>query len=290
MVGCLKAVVSAFMFFLFLVIMAIIFFGDDNTSSSSTVAENNYEDNKLFYAYVTANKLNVRKGPSKTAPIIGTLKFGDVVQALKKEGDWIKVRTSNGTGYISAKYAKNMGSIYHVDKGAVSPMTRRGYPKTYSALGASRFREANILLPSAAKIASENSQCNKVSYVGLSNSNSTKGNLWFFVDCNNGARIWVSEKDIKSGGGGKSATDLAPDETSVRMWCMDQIKRRVNYPETLEIHDFAGYATSVSPTGNRVVYLDFTAKNGFGVPIRKTAVCTVTPNGKASISFRNASP
>ena len=56
-------------------------------------------------ATVTADKLNVRKGPSIENEKIGSLTEGTVVELLEEENNWYKVQLSDGnTGWISGDY------------------------------------------------------------------------------------------------------------------------------------------------------------------------------------------
>ena len=56
-------------------------------------------------ATVTADKLNVRKGPSIENAKIGSLTEGTVVELLEEENNWYKVQSSDGnTGWISGDY------------------------------------------------------------------------------------------------------------------------------------------------------------------------------------------
>jgi cell wall-associated NlpC family hydrolase len=59
---------------------------------------------KVYY-YITANKLNVRSGPSAETKKLTTLTNGDRVQFLEKSGEWSKIITSNSIqGYVLSKY------------------------------------------------------------------------------------------------------------------------------------------------------------------------------------------
>jgi N-acetylmuramoyl-L-alanine amidase len=53
---------------------------------------------------VTADILNVRAEPSLTAPVIGKLKQGAVVEKLGEDGDWFRVRQGGLTGWAHSDY------------------------------------------------------------------------------------------------------------------------------------------------------------------------------------------
>ena len=53
---------------------------------------------------VNANGLNIRKGPSTSEGIIGTLKKDNVVDVLENNGSWAYITFGGKTGYVSSKY------------------------------------------------------------------------------------------------------------------------------------------------------------------------------------------
>jgi len=54
----------------------------------------------------SSSTLNVRKGPSTSDGIAGTLKHGAKVEVLSVSGDWRRIRFGSLTGYVMAKYLK----------------------------------------------------------------------------------------------------------------------------------------------------------------------------------------
>ncbi len=54
----------------------------------------------------TSSKLNVRKGPSTSTSIVGTLRHGDKVTVLTVSGAWRQITTGSLTGYVMADYLK----------------------------------------------------------------------------------------------------------------------------------------------------------------------------------------
>ena len=53
---------------------------------------------------INANSLNVRKGPSTSFDIIGTLNGGDKVNIVGKSNDWYKIEYNGVYGYVSGSY------------------------------------------------------------------------------------------------------------------------------------------------------------------------------------------
>ena len=57
---------------------------------------------------VTASSLNVRSGRGKDYPIIGSLSKGQTVKVYNNSLDdnWVKIKFSGSTGYVSASFIK----------------------------------------------------------------------------------------------------------------------------------------------------------------------------------------
>lgn len=58
----------------------------------------------IGFGKVTANKLNVRSGPSTSYSIVGTLNNGENVEILGRDNNWYKISYDNLTGYVLASY------------------------------------------------------------------------------------------------------------------------------------------------------------------------------------------
>ncbi|KLI01097.1 N-acetylmuramoyl-L-alanine amidase [Brevibacillus formosus] len=71
---------------------------------------------------VLADSLRMRKGPSTSHEIVLSLPRGTRVDILKKQGDWLQARTSNGqTGWVSATYIGDAKANAPVSKSTKSP-------------------------------------------------------------------------------------------------------------------------------------------------------------------------
>lgn len=64
-------------------------------------AENNYK-------VTSSSRLNVRKAPSTTGAVLGTLKSGQEITVLSISNGWAKVEYNNSVGYVSAKYISEL--------------------------------------------------------------------------------------------------------------------------------------------------------------------------------------
>lgn len=70
--------------------------------------ENNHEPQiKQNQYFVTAKKLNIRKGQGANYAVVYQLEEEDTVEVISKNGDWAEISTSKGTGYASTKYLSN---------------------------------------------------------------------------------------------------------------------------------------------------------------------------------------
>lgn len=60
--------------------------------------------------YVTADKVNIRKGPGKNYARLRYAKNGEVGDVVAQEGDWVKMAFDDGvTGYVYVDYTKPVG-------------------------------------------------------------------------------------------------------------------------------------------------------------------------------------
>ena len=83
-------------------------------------------------------------------------------------------------------------------------------------------------------------------------------------------------------------TRKAFPEWESREICERKIKRSAQYPSTVDIHHFLGYASTVHDNGRRTIVQEFTAKNGFGLELKFEAWCLIMPNGSVEISIAEA--
>lgn len=63
------------------------------------------QENKR-YVKVTATSLNIRDKAAVSGAVIGKLSFGDRVEVIGDQGDWLKVNSNGKIGYISKQYTK----------------------------------------------------------------------------------------------------------------------------------------------------------------------------------------
>ena len=75
---------------------------EDNTEE--TPAEQNPEGTGTATVRTSNGRLRVRKGPGPDHEILTYLYNGNTVTVLSVEGDWAKVSTDAGEGYVSAEY------------------------------------------------------------------------------------------------------------------------------------------------------------------------------------------
>ena len=58
--------------------------------------------------HVTGSKLNVRSQPTTSSSTVARVKKGEKLTVLGRDGDWVQVKTADGTaGWVSAKYVAN---------------------------------------------------------------------------------------------------------------------------------------------------------------------------------------
>lgn len=76
-----------------------------NNNDTSTTIDNN-DNTSGEQISITGNGVNLRSAASKDSEVLDTLAKGTKVTKLSEEGNWYKVRTSDGqVGYVSKDYA-----------------------------------------------------------------------------------------------------------------------------------------------------------------------------------------
>lgn len=80
----------------------------DSTSSQSTSygspAMSAPQTASSAYVYVTGTRVNQRDGPSTSDRVMGVLVEGTQVQLLRDQGQWAKIRSDLGTGWMSSSF------------------------------------------------------------------------------------------------------------------------------------------------------------------------------------------
>lgn len=77
------------------------------TTPSTTTPSTPTTSNTTDTLTVTGNTLRVRAGAGTGYEVLASLSKGDTVTKLGTEGDWYRIKTSDGTvGYISSAYAQ----------------------------------------------------------------------------------------------------------------------------------------------------------------------------------------
>lgn len=165
---------------------------------------------------------------------------------------------------------------------AILKMTENSYPKMYKSLGKKAFERANELMLAAAELASKSKSCDVVDMVNVS-SKSTSSNIEYFIDCQNGQRIRINEKDLKRGGEPVTEaqkTASISDADAVKM-CVEKVKSMLSLPSTFKSGMFDHGVARHKTTGNIEVLINFKAKTLIGIELPASARCIITKDGLA---------
>ena len=244
--------------------------------------------------------LLISKAFSKITKIIVTLGFiGFIVYLCSLSGEAQNTaQKSNNTEAITetaseqtttpevkeeiSKEAKKVDLSSKIAKGADSPMTRKGYPKTYKTWGKAYFNRINEMLPKVALKVAESDKCDIVSYVGLSDNRSTpRKEAVFFADCKNGERFYISEKELNVNKKVESVQEKNSkyDDFTYIQSCAEYTKKQMNHPSTFDYSMFNTSVYHAPNTGRIVVTLPCEAKNSFNLEIEMTAKCYFDDRG-----------
>lgn len=98
---------------------------DSTNITTSTVAKTQPEDSNPFpvsFSYNGKGKLNIRKEPSKSSSIVGTISANSTGMILEfANEEWAKVTYNNEEGYVASEYI-----IYTLPQGSVIPSPKPG--------------------------------------------------------------------------------------------------------------------------------------------------------------------
>lgn len=170
----------------------------------------------------------------------------------------------------------------------VYEITKDGYPKTYNTWGKEWIDKINNMMPLAVEAVAANPKCDAPEMIGLSENRSTpKEEAVFFVDCANYERFFVSQNELKEGTELQAESEvLAGDPSKYIEPCKDLIKAQLTYPSSFKAV-FGGTNAFKGTSGNVVVEMDFTAKNGLGNEIPQSAKCLFTTSGTSEITLQD---
>ena len=205
--------------------------------------------------------------------------------------DWLQ---DSHRGWVETKYIdkgslsesgnKNVAKIpSHV----LEPYTSKEYPKTVAKFKP-RLKEIESFRKKAAIMAIDSGKCPRITAAEV-DSDSTLKSLRFYVDCEGGARLYLTESEILKNSPVKTQKEKAWTPDNAIAFCKQGIKERALIPSETEIHDLMGTTFSEAPvTHNVVLTMNFEAKNAFGVKIPYKATCHFEPGilGTIDISLR----
>ncbi|QLB23316.1 hypothetical protein [Phocoenobacter skyensis] len=191
----------------------------------------------------------------------------------------------------SAKQKQEINLEDKIKKVNLSPYDKKSYPKLFKKYK-KRIKDIEIHRKKAALKAAMSEKCDNVVISELS-SKSTLKNLRYFVDCENGERFELTEKDLKdvSDDGIVKTAPKANSETeydTLETWraCKEMIQAEASPSEVLTFHEVLGTATRVNKnTGNYEIYTDFESKNAFGVEYGFSARCIFGKDGSGRMNF-----
>ena len=118
--------------------------------------------------------------------------------------------------------------------------------------------------------------------------------MHFWVDCNadtSPVRFRFTERELDAQVAAVSQADKSFSKTQAGKLCEKLIERSVNYPSTLGVNNWDFGFKKFEPLGNVKVWMNFKAKNAFGLELKYTATCTFepgNPNGEIVVKERTS--
>lgn len=165
---------------------------------------------------------------------------------------------------------------------AVSPITKKGYPKLYAEWGGTKIKEINALLPLAAEKVAASPECSKVELVELSGQRSSpRGDIVFFVDCANGKRFYVGKTELKDTSTPQSQEKKMGSISNLQATeaCDKAIKAQLTNPISFNKRFGTNSVYRAPTTGNIAVEFVFEAKNSLGGELPHKARCVFNDMG-----------
>lgn len=167
----------------------------------------------------------------------------------------------------------------------IMPYSKSWTPKLYSAWGADWINKINKMMPKVVDKVAKNPRCDEPEVVELSDNRSiVKKEAVFFVDCKNKERFYVSQKELTSNQNAKPESEKLGEPHLYIQQCVDAIKAKTNYPSTFDEHRFSIRAYK-GTSGNIVIDVPFTAKNGIGVEMESRARCVIDTQNRLIVEM-----
>lgn len=171
--------------------------------------------------------------------------------------------------------------------------TPKSNPRTFKEWGEEQVNIINKLRSDAAKIVSQSNECDNVDLSELSDNRSViKKKIVIFIDCENGKRFYMSDKQINE----KSAVKTEQDFTKsinvedAKIACRNAIKLQLLNPKSYD-EPFFGFGASVankSLYGDRMtITIDFVAKSALGLENKKRGFCFIDSRGLHTVEINN---
>lgn len=168
---------------------------------------------------------------------------------------------------------------------ALEPYTAKGgFEKTIKKYN-SRLNEITKFRKLAAEKAIDSGKCDTVVASELSDSSTLK-HMKFWVDCNNGERIYLDEYQLKSNNEVLTQKELAISKGDAMIACEKGIKANSRFPNSVDIHHFSGTTYYEAPATHNVrLEMNFDAKNALGNDLPYKAICTFQPGKEGEIEI-----
>lgn len=171
---------------------------------------------------------------------------------------------------------------------ALDPYTQSGYPKTFKKWGKKGVARIEEVRKLAAMVASKSRSCDQVEIVELSDNRSVPPDrIVIFIDCKNGARLYVTEAEARAGATVRSQAEKGATITKSEILsaCTNVLRGMLTIPSTLDRDAWSISYYQAPTTGNWEMMMDFTAKNAFGVEIEHRARCLVSADRAVEVTI-----
>lgn len=175
----------------------------------------------------------------------------------------------------------NNSSSQANDEVIIVPYSKSETPKVYKKWGSEWVKKINQMMPQAAEKIRGNPKCDAPESVILSEQKSrVRKEAIFIVDCANGERFYVSQKEFKINKVIQAQTDKLGEPSVYVESCKKAIKDSAEYPIKFD----SGITSKKTQSGNIEVIVPYKIQNGLNSGSRLAMRCLVTTDNKIEVN------
>lgn len=178
----------------------------------------------------------------------------------------------------------NISSVKPISEYAYNDYTKDQFPKLYAEWGSKWIKKiTNVEKAVVQKVANSENTCDSIEEAGISTTRSIpKKEIVIYVNCANGERFYVSEKELKEDKQILSQAQKSVDVDEAISRCKQLIRVNETHPLSIKYGNID--TLKAQGNGNIVVSILYDSKNDLGGELPHKVKCYIPPEGKDEIS------